>query len=174
MKNGEVVRASDPRYAEVLEYLYREAELLDGGEFNEWLELLADDVRYRMPVRLNRGRKAKPDYSDKTEIFSENLASLRLRVRRLGTDYAWAEIPASRTRHMVSNVRVWTTPVPGELAVASNVLVYRNRLSSASADVLSGERRDVLRKVDGQLRLAQRTILLDQVVVGSRNLSIFF
>ena len=135
---------------------------------------MAEDISYRMPVRLNVGRKAKADYSHETEIFSDNLASLRLWVKRLGTDFAWAESPPSRTRHLVTNVRVRRTPIPQEMEVSSYFLVYRNRSNYATADLFSGERQDLLRRVDGKWRLARRTILLDQAVVGSRNLSIFF
>ena len=164
----------DPRYSEVLEFLYHEAALLDTGRFTDWLTLLTEDIRYRMPVRVNRASQEKPDYTHETEIFSDNFSSLRLRVQRLGTDFAWAERPISRTRHLVTNVRAVETPRPEELDVWSYILVYRNRTDSAAGDLFSGQRQDLLRKVDGQLRLAGRTILLDQVVVGARNLSIFF
>ena len=38
---------------EVEEFLYHEAELLDERRYEAWLELLADDVRYWMPMRRN-------------------------------------------------------------------------------------------------------------------------
>ena len=38
---------------EIAEFLYREAELLDERRYDEWLELLADDIRYWMPMRRN-------------------------------------------------------------------------------------------------------------------------
>jgi ethylbenzene dioxygenase beta subunit len=165
---------SDPVYSEILEFLHEEAELLDHGRFSEWLELMTEDITYRMPVRVNRSRKAASDYSHETEIFSDNIASLRLRIQRLGTDFAWAESPPSRTRHLVSNVRVRRTSNPHEAEVLSYFLVYRNRSNYPTADIFSGERQDLLRRVDGKWRVARRTILLDQAVVGSRNLSIFF
>ncbi len=173
-ENGKNVSPGDPRYAEILEFLLQEAEFLDHGRFSEWLEMMTEDIHYRMPVRVNRGRSLKPDYTEKTEIFSENLASLQTRIKRLGTDFAWAESPPSRTRHLITNVRVHSTPNPLELEVMSYFLVYRNRTNSSGADILSGERKDLMRRVQDQWRLASRTILLDQVVVGSRNLSIFF
>ena len=173
-KNGKNVSPGDSRYSEIQEFLLQEAEFLDNGQFTEWLELMTEDVHYRMPVRLNRKRSQQPDYTEKTEIFSENMASLTMRVKRLGTDFAWAESPPSRTRHLITNVRVHSTDNPSELEVLSYFLVYRNRTNSSSADILSGERKDVMRKVGENWRLAGRTILLDQVVIGSRNLSIFF
>jgi 3-phenylpropionate/cinnamic acid dioxygenase small subunit len=163
----------DPLYGEVVEFLYHEADLLDTGRFEEWLELLADDLNYRLPVRLNRRRGESEDDAPTTEIFSDNLASLRLRVRRLDTGFAWAETPPSRTRHLISNVRVRTTEVANELEVTSYFLVYRSRASETTPDLFSGERQDRLRQTDAGWRLARRTIQLDQAVIGARHLSIF-
>ncbi len=169
---GGPISPGDPRYFEVLEFLYSEAELLDGRRFSEWLELLTEDISYRMPQPVTRGRT--PGYSEETEIFSENLASLRVRVRKLGTEFAWAEDPPSRTRHLVTNIRAWATARPDELEVSSSVLIYRHRSPGASADLFCGERQDLLRKIDEKWRLAKRTVLLDQNVVEARHLAIFF
>src|ERR1700746_2404271 len=38
---------------EIEEFLYREADLLDERRYDEWLALLAEDVRYWMPMRRN-------------------------------------------------------------------------------------------------------------------------
>jgi PAH dioxygenase small subunit len=39
--------------------------------------------------------------------------------------------------------------------------------------LLAGERHDVLRRVDGELRLARRVVLLDHTVLPMDNLAIF-
>lgn len=164
----------DPLYAAALQFLVEEAELLDGNRFDEWLELLTEDVVYRMPLRLNVGSQGKqPGSTMDTDILSDNLASLRVRVNKLSTDYSWAESPISRTRHHVSNLRVRLGSVPDELDASSYVLVYRSKGSQATADIFSGDRHDVLRREDGRWRLAHRVITLDQAVVGTTNLSIF-
>ncbi len=79
-ENGKNVSPGDPRYFEIQEFLLQEAELLDNWHFSEWLELMTEDIHYRMPVRLNRGRTLEAGIDERTEIFSENLASLRMRV----------------------------------------------------------------------------------------------
>ena len=38
---------------EIEEFLYHEADLLDQRRFREWLDLLAEDLVYFMPVRRN-------------------------------------------------------------------------------------------------------------------------
>jgi len=168
---GRTLSPVDALYGEVVEFLNNEAELLDGRRFEEWLSLLADDLTYRLPVRLN-ARDGETD-APTTEIFSDDLASLRLRVRRLGTGFAWAETPPSRTRHFISNVRVRTTQLANELEVSSYFLVYRSRASETTPDLFSGQREDRLRNTEDGWRLAARTIQLDQAVLAARHISIF-
>ena len=158
---------------EVAQFFYREAELLDSNRLEEWLELLTEDIAYEMPLRMTRER-GQPDTSSQMGHFSEDRGSLQLRVKRLGTDFGWAENPPSRTRHFISNIRVENTPNPDEVKARSNFLLYRSRGDSMDADLISGERQDLLRKLDGGWKLARRLIIADQSVLGTRNLAIFF
>jgi len=57
--------------------------------------------------------------------------------------------------------------------VHSNFHLYRTRLKSEE-DSWIGSRHDLLRRTDAGLRIAKRTIYLEQTVLLSRNLSIFF
>lgn len=158
---------------QVEKFLYREAELLDSRQFDQWLEILTDDMTYEMPLRVTpeRGRQ---DVSSKTAHFSEDRRTLELRVKRLKTDYAWAEDPPSRTRRFISNIRIEQTPNSNEVIVRSYLLVYRSRGSSPQADLISGERMDLLRNVGENWKLAKRVIIVDQAVLGTQNLAIFF
>lgn len=167
------MEASHPLRHEVEDFLYHEAELVDSGRFGEWLELMTDDVRYEMPVRMTRERGGAPDVSDEAQFFWDDRATLQLRVDRLRTEFAWAEDPPSRTRHFVANVRVRPAERPDEVEARSYVLITRSRGDGARYDLLAGERRDRLRRVDGAWRLARRAFVVDQVVLGTRNLSIF-
>jgi 3-phenylpropionate/cinnamic acid dioxygenase small subunit len=157
---------------EVAGFFYREAELLDSDSLEEWLGLLTEDISYEMPIRstLERGQ---PSISSQMSHFSEDRRSLELRVKRLKTDFGWAENPPSRTRRFISNIRVETTSNPNEVKARSYFLLYRSRGASTQADLISGERQDLLRKVDGNWKLASRLIIVDQAVLGTRNLAIF-
>ena len=157
---------------EVAGFFYREAELLDSNKLEGWLELLTEDISYEMPVRLTRER-GQPDVSSQMAHFSEDRRSLELRVKRLGTDFGWAENPPSRTRRFISNIRVENTSNPNEVKARSYFLLYRSRGSSTKVDLISGERQDLLRKLDGRWKLASRLIIVDQTVLGTRNLAIF-
>jgi len=161
-------------------FLYREAQLLDHWQWDAWLELFADDILYWMPVRKNRLRRQrdKDEIPDGIEMahFYDNHGSLRLRVNQMHSGTHWAEDPPSRCRHLVTNVIVVQRDsdlASLEYDVMSNFLVYRNRLESET-DIWAGERRDVLRVGGDDFLIAKRTILLDQNVVQSKNLSVLF
>lgn len=157
---------------EVEAFLYHEAELLDDGRFRDWLGLLTDDVRYRVPVRIVKERGADGVSSEMFHL-DEDRDSLELRVDRIDTGFAWAEDPPSRLRHFVTNVRV--REQGDDLAVRSSLLVYRSRWDRPAHDLLSGERHDLLRRVDeGGLRLAERTVVLDSTTLPTLNLAFFF
>lgn len=158
---------------EMEQWLYHEAELLDDLKFVEWFNLLTDDIDYQMPQRLNQEGNQGPLTSMDTFFFVEDKATLKLRVDRLLSEFAWAEMPPSRTRRQVTNVRIKEFRSEDELLVYSNLLIYRNRNDDPHADLISGERQDVFKKIDGQWKLQKRLFLLDQAVLGTRNLAIF-
>jgi 3-phenylpropionate/cinnamic acid dioxygenase small subunit len=60
-----------------------------------------------------------------------------------------------------------------ELKVYSNFIVYRSR-AETEQDFYVGARQDVLRRVDGEWKIAGRKIILDQNVLTAKNVSIFF
>jgi 3-phenylpropionate/cinnamic acid dioxygenase small subunit len=39
--------------ADMEDFLYAEADLLDNRQYRDWLNLLADDITYFMPIRRN-------------------------------------------------------------------------------------------------------------------------
>lgn len=160
---------------EVEEFLCYEAELLDARRFDDWLALLTDDIHYWMPIR--RTTQAKEVHLEFTRpggmaFFDDNKEILTTRVQRLAVGRAWAEDPPSRTRHLITNLRV--EHVEGdEITVYCNFQLYRTRLNSEE-DSWIGRREDVLRRVDGELKLARRHIYLEQTVILSQNMSSLF
>lgn len=160
---------------EIEQFLYTEAELLDEGDLHQWVALFTDDVRYVMPTRTNRLRRERgQEIGKETDLafFDDDKGTLQARVKRLDTGMAWAEDPPSRTRHLVTNVRI--EPLPGgEYAVRSNFFLYRTRLRT-DENLFVGRRHDVLRRTPEGLRIARREILLDQNVILAKNLSVFF
>jgi len=173
---------------QVEQFLYREARLLDSRQFRRWIDLLADDLRYWIPMRSNRysaasksisildgSRYEEDDLSKENDqaFMDEDKGSLRRRVDRLDTGMAWAEDPPSRTRHLISNVEVEPGERESEVKVYSNFIMYRSR-GETEEDFYVGSREDVLRSVDGSWQLASRKIVFEQNVLSAKNLSNFF
>jgi 3-phenylpropionate/cinnamic acid dioxygenase small subunit len=166
---------------EIEEFLYREADLLDERRYEEWLALVADDVRYWMPMRRNVkfGEEAREFTRAGQDInwFDEGKETLTRRVKQILTGMHWAEEPVSRISHMVSNVRLIevnpSAAGPHEVTVGCRFLIYRNRVETET-DILVGKREDLLRRVDGQWQIARRKIVLDQNVLLTKNLTFFF
>lgn len=162
-------------YAEVLDWIHAEAELLDDYREREWLEgMVSRDVAYEIPLRQTVERARGKGFSADAFHLCETYGSLDSRVARNETKYAWAEDPPSRIRHFVTNVRVREGDGPGLLDVRSNQLVYRTRQDQSEPQLLAAERADVLRREDGRLMLLRRSVLLDLTVIRTHNLSIFF
>jgi 3-phenylpropionate/cinnamic acid dioxygenase small subunit len=166
---------------EIEEFLYAEADLLDERRYEAWLELLTDDVRYWMPMARNiRFGEESREYTRELQDlawFDEGKTTLTQRVQQIMTGIHWAEEPASRVTHMVSNVELVdvspSVEAPAEVTVKCRFLVCRNRLQDET-DILVGKRTDVLQKVDGRWRIARREIRLDQNVLLAKNLTVFF
>jgi 3-phenylpropionate/cinnamic acid dioxygenase small subunit len=171
---------------EIAEYLYAEAELLDERRYDDWLALLADDIRYWMPMRRNvkygdtTGREFTREGED-ISWFDEGKETLTRRVRQIQTGIHWAEEPQSRIAHLVSNVQLLeATPdaaAPREVTTKCRFLIYRNRVETET-DFLVGKREDTLRRAnspggEGWL-IARRKIILDQNVLMTKNLTFFF
>ncbi len=163
---------------EVERFLIDEAVLLDERRLHEWLDLFTDDTRYWMPVveTIDGGRPATEEtVPPPMPIFDDDKNFLILRVKRLDTGLAHSEQPPSRTRHLISNVRLGDIEQRGEetdLTAQSNFIVFQSRIDGSDCFFV-GRREDRLRKRDGVWRIARRRIWLDQDLLP-RAISILF
>lgn len=168
------VPIGSPLYNRVLEAYYDEAEILDELRFVKWTEWLAKDLRYTAPQRLTRTLADHDKSIDRSVMhFDEGFQTISARVRRLGGNSAFAEDPPSRTRRLVTNLRVETTETEGEYRVRSYFLLTRSRFEQTVMAVLSGERRDRIRDLGERFELVERESILDQAVLGMPNLAVF-
>ncbi len=166
---------------QIEDFLYDEAELLDERRYEDWLALLADEVRYWMPMRRNvKFGELEREFTragQDINWFDEGKDTLTRRVQQILTGVHWAEEPLSRLCHMVSNVQLLhvqpSVVAPAEVTVKCRFLIYRNRVETET-DLLVGKREDVLRRVNGQWKIRQRKIVLDQNVLLAKNLTFFF
>lgn len=157
-------------------FLNHEADLLDQRDFPAWLDLMSDDVHYWMPLHRNfafgSGDDERTQQGRDLNWFDEGKFELTQRVAQILTGKHWAEEPASRTSHMISNLEVKEVD-DRHVEARCRFLVYRNR-TETEWDLFVGKREDRLRREGEDFRIVSRKIYLDQNVLLAKNLTIFF
>jgi len=139
---------------QVEELFYTEAALLDEWRLAEWLQLLTDDATYQIPPTDER------DGSPDTTLFiiADDAMRIRSRVRQLLGKSAWAENPRSRTRRMITNVRVLEES-KDSIRASANFVVYRMRYELV--DTYVGRYEYKLVRRGNELKIAERKAILD-------------
>jgi p-cumate 2,3-dioxygenase beta subunit len=141
--------------SEVEDLLYTEADLLDSWRLHEWLALFTEDAGYYVPS-TDLPHDASAD--DSLFYIADDAVRLRERVVRLMKKTAHSEYPRSRTRHLVSNVRILERTPDGAVVTAAFATW---RIKSGNADVYVGSSRYRLKRLDGELRIAEKRVSLD-------------
>lgn len=146
---------------QVEDFLYEEASLLDAWKLDEWLTLLTDDAVYNVPSN------DRPDADSKNTLFivADDIRRIKARVARLKKPDAHAEYPHSRTRRMISNVRIVERNGPA-LKVVANFCVHRFRRDGNVRPYI-GHYRYELRVEDGKLKIAKREAVIDSMELGA-------
>jgi p-cumate 2,3-dioxygenase subunit beta len=143
-----------PTRQEVEDLLYREAALLDEWRLQEWLELLTDDAIYQIPpTDVPEG-----DARNTLFIIADDAVRIRSRVKQLLGKSAWAENPHSRTRRMITNVRILGSEAEN-IVVTANFAVHRMRYESV--DTYIGHYEYKLVRKGTELRIRERRAILD-------------
>jgi p-cumate 2,3-dioxygenase beta subunit len=141
-------------HREVEAFIFEEAALLDAWRLKDWLALFTDGARYVVPATDT----PDADPHEALSIIDDDMARLRGRVERLQSRHAHREFPWSRTRRLVTNLRI--TEVAGmDIHVTASFLVYRIR--AGHVDPLIGHYEYTLRRSEQGLKIAFRRAVLD-------------
>ena len=144
---------------QIEDFLYGEAALLDAWKLDEWLALLTEDATYRVPSN------DRPDADPRGTLFTiaDDIARIRARVTRLNDRNAHAEFPPSRTRRLITNVRIVER---NPLLVEANFVVYRYRRNEDVREFV-GRYRHELRVQGKKILIARREAILDAMELAS-------
>lgn len=170
---GDSLGFDDARHHLAHRWLVEETYVLDRQDYDVWLDLLAQDIHYFMPIKVTTALGTGYDTAKRMAHFDEDKYSLSRRVARFQTEHAWTEDPPSRIRHHLSNVRTFATRYDDELIVESAVLLFRSRGDIREPSLISAGRTDLLRREAGRWVLARRHIAVDESVLRTQNLAIF-
>src|SRR6185503_16796620 len=153
--------ASKPVTREQVEdFLYEEAALLDAWRLDDWLGLMTDDAVYQVPSN----DRPVSDPRDTLFIIADDIDRIRARVARLKKKDAHAEDPRSRTRRLITNVRI-VERNGSTRNVEANFSIHRFRRNDAIR-VYVGHYRYELREESGGLRIARRVAVIESMELG--------
>lgn len=155
-------------------FLFQEARLLDQEDYTGWLGMLDDDIHYWMPGMETRRRddmRGPYAYGDMA-YFDDRMYELKIRVARYQQPSAWADNPATRHAHIITNIEAFATATPECVAVYSAFTNVRNR-NEKDQDIIHGRREDLLRRHGDGFRLVIRRIFIVQNILLSKNLNTF-
>jgi 3-phenylpropionate/cinnamic acid dioxygenase small subunit len=171
---GGAVAVTAEEAREIEAFVHREARLADESRYDEWEALLTDDVHYWVPA----GR-AEGDPAAQVAYINDNRARLATRLRQLRSGKRHAQTPPSPMRRIVSNIEVLEVgPASGDEAdgteyrVTSNFVLYELAVqATGSLRVWPGRTLHLLRRVDGELRMAAKTVELVTATQPQPNLT---
>jgi p-cumate 2,3-dioxygenase beta subunit len=135
-------------------FLFEEAAHLDNWRLDDWLELFTEDAHYVVPTTDQPSGDPRRDVM----FIDDDRNRLRGRVNRLKSRYAHREYPWSRTRRLITNIRL-TRIAAHEVDVEASFAVYRARAEAIAPYV--GRYRYVLARVGDTFRIKHRRAELD-------------
>ena len=118
---------------EVEQFLYRQAELLDGKHWQAWMDLFTADGIYWMPVAPEQ-----TEWESSPSVFIEDKLMMEIRKGRVSHPNAWSQAPQWETNHLVSHVALE--------AVQGDTIQVRSRFHMMEL------RRDAIRHFGGSYR----------------------
>jgi 3-phenylpropionate/cinnamic acid dioxygenase small subunit len=86
---------------EVEQFLYRQAELLDGKHWQAFIDLFDEGGVYWMPVTPEQ-----TEWEGSPSIFAEDKLLMEIRKGRVSHPNAWSQAPMWETNHLVSHVAI--------------------------------------------------------------------
>ncbi len=150
-------------------FLFLEADLLDGWKLTEWEALLTDDAQYLIPpIGVQDG--ATLSAAETMFVIMDDRAQLAARLERLKSSKGFCEVPRSNLRRLVSNVRVLGKEGE-ELRVAANFCVFRIRRAEIVQYI--GQYRYQLVAHGAAYKIRSKRVILDiDVLRGQGSISI--
>ena len=137
---------------QLIDFVVREAFLLDEKRFEEWNALFTDDAIYWVPLT-----PGQPDGLSHTSHMYEDKLLRDLRIARLKSPRAFSQQPPSRCHHLLQ------TPVVHEMVAEANRFVMRTPFHYTESQgeeiqFLVGTAWHHLSEVDGQLRMTLKRV----------------
>lgn len=140
---------------QVEQFLFREARYCDEHDFDAWEELWTDDALYWVPVD-----GAEHDPLTYMSIIYDNRNRITTRLAQLRTGKRYAQAPPSNLRRVISNIEFLEPreDVVDDVRVGANFVLYESK--ERGIKMWAGRVTYTLRVLDGEIRLAAKTVVL--------------
>ena len=131
---------------QVEQFLYHQAELLDGKHWQAWIDLFDARGVYWMPVTPDQ-----TEWEGSPSIFAEDKLMMEIRKGRVSHPNAWSQAPMWETNHLVSHVALEAV-TDSEIRVRSRFHMMELRRDNVRH--FGGRyQHTLLRGADGSLRI---------------------
>lgn len=156
-----------PSDADLVDFVYREARLLDEHKFDEWLALFAEDGFYWMPLEWNQ-----QDPILHTSLMYEDKLLLTIRVERLKGARTFSQKPKSRCHHVLQAPRVdRRDEAAGEYVTWTPMHYVETRLDDQQ--LYAAWATHTLKVVDGALRIKLKRVDIVNCDAAFGNIQLF-
>ncbi|WP_330083580.1 aromatic-ring-hydroxylating dioxygenase subunit beta [Methylocystis iwaonis] len=146
----------------ITSFLALEADLLDDWRLEDWFELFEPGGRY-IVAPLQRHAESAPEQA--LCLILDDYDRLRARVRHFAGASTWMEQPRSRTRRLMSNLRLLAPPTE-EIVVRVNFVVYQFRNHESWEFIGSARYRLVTH--EAEFRIRERFVHLDHESISKQ------
>jgi len=144
---------SEMEYRRICNFLFVECQLADEGRWEDWEELLADDMHYWVPVN---GNDSDPDLD--VSIINDNRSRLHTRLKQLRTGTRHSQAPISVLRRVLSNI-IATRNDDGTYHVSGTMVVYEyQNQSTMSMNVWPARVQYHLREKGDTFEIAEKRV----------------
>jgi 3-phenylpropionate/cinnamic acid dioxygenase small subunit len=151
--------------AEAAAFLYREALLLDRGDYDAWLDLYTDDCLFWMPAWRDDGAQTADPERELSLIFYRGRRNLEDRVRRIRSPLSVASRVMPRVAHMIGNVLAEDLDGYARMRLDSSFIVNVQDVRTHRSHAYFGRYEHELRLENGAWKISQKIVrLLNDVV----------
>nr|GAJ37977.1 benzoate 1,2-dioxygenase beta subunit [Bradyrhizobium sp. DOA9] len=139
--------------------LFREARLLDNGEWNDWVAMYQEDALYWLPAWLNEYETTRDPSTEASLVYHDKRRCLEERIARIESRKSITALPLPRTVHQISNLEASRT-ASDEIMCRSvfSVCVYDPRVGKEQ--VRHGRYEHTLRLTGDEWKIARKIITL--------------
>jgi benzoate/toluate 1,2-dioxygenase beta subunit len=140
-------------------YVYREALLLDRGDFDAWLDLYTEDCLFWMPAWRDDGTQTDDPDRELSLIFYRGRRNLQDRIQRIRSTVSVASKVMPRVSHLVGNVL--TEVIDGaRVRVDSSFIVNVQDIRTRRSHAYFGRYEHELRREGATWKISQKIIRL--------------